>query len=51
MFEVSMDGEQKRFEENTNPVHLDNVKVMAGDNYYEPLDGKIRNIAIQSKRE
>ena len=51
MFEVSMDGEQKQSEENTNPVHLDNVKVFGGDNFYEPLDGKIRNIVIQSKRE
>ena len=51
MFEVSMDGEQKQSEENTKPVHLDNVKVFAGDNFRDPLDGKIRNIFIQSKRE
>ena len=51
MFEVSMDGEQKQSEENTKPVHLDNVKVMAGDNAVAPLDGKLRNIVILSKRE
>ena len=51
MFELYLDGEKKQSDENTKPVHLDAVKVFAGDNFANPLAGKIRNVFIQSKRE
>ena len=52
MFELSLDNEKKQSEENTKPVHLDGVKVFSGDNFRDPMDGKIRNLLIiSSKRD
>ena len=50
MFEVYMDGVKEQSMENSMPVTLKAVKVLAGDKFYAPLDGKIRNIYIQSKK-
>ena len=50
MFEVYIDGVKEHSMENSKPVILRAVKVFAGDKFYAPLDGKIRNIYIQSKK-
>ena len=36
--------------ENTKAIELEAAKVFAGDNFYPPMDGKIRNLLIQSKQ-
>merc|ERR1719222_102057 len=46
MFEVLINGESKRSDENTTPAKYDNIKVFAGDDWYPAADGKIRNIRI-----
>merc|ERR1719430_1462362 len=48
MFEVLINGESKRSEENTTPAKYDNIKVFAGDDWYPAADGKIRNLMIST---
>ena len=49
MFEVMLDGASVWSTENTTPTKFEKVKVFAGDDWYEPLDGQIRGLAIVSK--
>ena len=51
MFELTLDGWKKLSVENKKPVSLGPVKVFAGNNFVNPLDGKLRNIVLQSKRD
>jgi len=46
MFEVLLDGERKRYVENTTPDKYDNIKVFAGDDWYPAALGKIKNLKI-----
>merc|ERR1739844_192003 len=46
MFEVLINGESKRSDENTTPAKYDNIKVFAGDDWYPAADGKIKNLKI-----
>ena len=50
MFEIYLDGEMKWSIENTKAIELEKAKVFAGDNFHPPLDGKIRNVFIQTKQ-
>ena len=46
MFEVLLNGENKRSVENTTPEKYDNIKVFAADAWYPAADGKIKNLQI-----
>ena len=35
---------------NTEPVDFHNVKMYAGDEYYNPVDGKIRKFYVETKK-
>ena len=50
MFDVVINDVNVRSEENTTPEVFENVKVYAGDPWYEPVDGKLRNIRIMTSK-
>ena len=49
MFEVILDGASVWSVENTTPTRFEKVKVFAGSDWYEPVDGQLRSLAIKSK--
>ena len=49
MFEVLINGESKRSDENTTPAKYDNIKVFAGSPWYEGQKGYLRNLKIEIK--
>eukprot|EP00091_Calanus_sinicus_P012103 TRINITY_DN2742_c1_g1_i1.p1 TRINITY_DN2742_c1_g1~~TRINITY_DN2742_c1_g1_i1.p1 ORF type:complete len:146 (+),score=26.13 TRINITY_DN2742_c1_g1_i1:261-698(+) len=51
MFEASVEGLHKIIEENTQPARFGPVKVLAGDDWYNPIGGQIRNLVIETKAE
>ena len=48
MYNVILDGVGVYSVENTAPTKFEKVKVMAGDAWYEPVDGQIRGLDIKS---
>ena len=46
MFEFKMDGQSLWSVENTTPTRFEKVKVFAGDDWHEPVDGDMRDIDI-----
>ena len=48
MYNVIVDGVGVYSVENPAPAKLEKVKVMAGDAWYEAVDGQIRALDIQS---
>ena len=49
MFEASVEGLPKISVENTQAQRFGPVKVLAGDDWYNPLEGQIRNLVIETK--
>ena len=49
MFEVLLDGASVWSVENTTPTKFEKMKVFAGSEWYEPVDGQMRNLDIWSK--
>ena len=47
MFEFKMDGQSLWSVENTTPTRFEKVKVFAGDDWHEPLDGDMRDLDIR----
>ena len=45
-----MDGETCWSIENNKPVDFDNVKMYAGDNWYNPVDGKIKEFKVETNK-
>ena len=51
MFEASVEGLPKISVENTQAQRFGPVQVLAGDDWYNPLEGQIRNLVIETKDE
>ena len=49
MFEVVMNDKTVWLVENTTPARYEAVKVLAGSDWYTPVDGQIRGLSIRSK--
>ena len=45
-----MDGTKYWSIGNNKPVDFDNVKMYAGDNWYNPVDGKIKDFQLETKK-
>ena len=48
MYSIILDGVSVFSVENTAPAKIENVKVMTGDAWFEPVDGQIRGLDIKS---
>ena len=48
IYSISIDGTQRFSVENTHPAEFENVKVFASSDWYNPLEGRIRNLRIQN---
>ena len=51
MFSVVINGESQRSDPNTAPARYNKVHVFAGDPWYPPADGAIKNLKIESDEE
>ena len=49
MFEASVEGLYKTTKENVKATRFGSVKVFAGDEWYNPVDGQIRNLLILTR--
>jgi hypothetical protein len=49
MFDAKVDGTSYWTIENTVPAIFAHVSVFAGDEWYQPVSGQIRNLSIQTK--
>ena len=49
MYSIILDGVSVFSVENTAPAKIEKVKVLAGDDWYEPVDGQIRGLDIKSE--
>jgi hypothetical protein len=49
MFEASVEGMPKIRVENTQAARFGPVKVLAGNDWHNPLEGQIRNLVIETK--
>ena len=48
MYEVKIDGKSVFKDYNLTPQMFKKMKVYAGDPWYQPLDGKIKNLWVKS---
>ena len=51
IYSVLMDGEEIHSVENKNPRSFENVKVFAGDDFRDPVDGGYRNLVWENLLE
>ena len=51
IYQISIDDEIVHSVENNRPSSFDNVKVYAGNPWYKPLLGRIRNLLIDEYQE
>ena len=49
MFEATVEGLPKVTEENTRAARFGPVKVLAGDKWHNPIDGRIRDLKIETR--
>ena len=49
MYEILINGENVYTVENTQAKRFEQVKVFSGDNFHNPVEGKIRNLDIESR--
>ena len=49
MYEIKINKESVLNEENTQAEVFNNVKIFVGDPWYEPVGGKIKNLAVELK--
>ena len=49
IYSVLMDGEEIHSVENKNPWSFENVKVFAGDDFHDPIDGGYRNLVWENQ--
>ena len=50
MFEVWINNSKVVTKENTKPTQFKTVKVFAGNKFDPPVDGKIRNLFVYTKK-
>ena len=48
MYEVKIDGQSLFKDYNLTPQMFKKMKIYAGDPWYQPLDGKIKNLWVKS---
>ena len=51
MFEVEINDQVVRSEENTSPQAYENIKVFYTDAWYPAFDGKLRNLHIATEKK
>ena len=51
IYSVSINGEEIHSVENKNPWSFENVKVFAGDDFRDPVDGGYRNLVWENLPE
>ena len=49
MYEIKINKESVLNQENTKAEVFKNVKIFVGDPWYEPVGGKIKNLAVELK--
>ena len=49
MYEIWINGEIVFAVENTKAKSFEQVNVFSGDNFHNPVEGKIRNLYIESR--
>ena len=47
MYEIKINKESVFIQENTKPEVFENVKIFVGDPWYDPVDGKIKNLLVE----
>ena len=49
MFEATVEGLPKVTKENTQATRFGPVKVLAGDEWHSPIEGRIRDLKIETR--
>ena len=50
MYEILINGENVYTVENTKETKFEHIKVFSGVNFYNPVEGMIRNLYIDSRQ-